>query len=248
MKTAINLQMDYCIICGQMFNNKILKSKEHIIPEALGNDHIVTYCVCENCNNKLGTIVDSYLTNHIAVKMIRQLSLEKDIDLQMFDTVLPDENGIKHRIYNDSAEPMTDIQITKNDDTGLHLHIKTGNYDEAIEQAKKRVKRTYNVSDEEVEKMLTCDGAIMISESEFYRPKFKQLAEIDRAKWIMAAIKIAYEYAVEKIGEPYLHDELANVYRCMLLAAVKGKKKYTDMEYQNLYKYCDIDRISGLPA
>lgn len=37
-------------------------SKEHSIPEALGNKQFITNDTCKECNVKLGANVDSYLT------------------------------------------------------------------------------------------------------------------------------------------------------------------------------------------
>ena len=48
-------------------------SKEHIIPEAMGNSKLITYKVCEECNNRLGSKVDNYLTDYILTKIIRKI-------------------------------------------------------------------------------------------------------------------------------------------------------------------------------
>lgn len=45
-----------CVICDLEKDG----SKEHIIPEAMGNSKLITYKVCEECNNKLGSKVDKY--------------------------------------------------------------------------------------------------------------------------------------------------------------------------------------------
>lgn len=52
-----------CIICGLSKD----ASKEHIIPEALGNEKFITIKVCQECNNRLGTNVDNYLTDYIII-------------------------------------------------------------------------------------------------------------------------------------------------------------------------------------
>lgn len=56
-----------CIICGQDREG----SKEHIIPEALGNKNFITRQVCTECNNLLGTYVDNGITDDFVVKLIR---------------------------------------------------------------------------------------------------------------------------------------------------------------------------------
>lgn len=233
--------MDYCIICGKLFDEKNMPSKEHIIPEALGNEKIVTYNVCEHCNNKLGTVVDSYLTDYIAVKILRRLALEKDKDLPVFQDVLPDENQVKHKVRNDSVKRMTTVDATKLDNGAVHFHVETGDYEEGIEQVKKKLKRIYkDASDEDIEAMLNRDGAIKRKATLYYRPTLRQKIDIDRTRWCMAAIKMAYEYTVEKIGKQYLFDENALIFRSFLYAAVQGEKNYSDSDYQFLLKYCCI--------
>ena len=56
-----NKEIDFCMICKKKFDDVVLSSKEHIIPEALGNTKLVTCGVCKKCNNDLGSIIDSYL-------------------------------------------------------------------------------------------------------------------------------------------------------------------------------------------
>ena len=103
----------FCIICGEKFSNMVKPSKEHIIPEALGNEKLVTYCVCEKCNNDLGSNVDSYLTDYILVKMIRKGNLEKDKDLQVFDSAMTDDKGNNYCITDQGQEIFPNVNIDK---------------------------------------------------------------------------------------------------------------------------------------
>ena len=65
-----------CVICDLEKDG----SKEHIIPEAMGNSKLITYKVCEECNNKLGSKVDKYLTDYIITKIIRKnLEVQKNM-------------------------------------------------------------------------------------------------------------------------------------------------------------------------
>lgn len=57
-----------CIICGKEKE----PSKEHIIPEALGNNKFCTQNVCADCNNRMGANIDSYITEHPLIKFIRK--------------------------------------------------------------------------------------------------------------------------------------------------------------------------------
>lgn len=87
-----------CIICKK----EELESEEHIIPEALGNKKLITKRVCAHCNNKLGTNVDNYLTNHTWVKILRiknKVLGKKGKDIKFFSGVETDINtGQKYYI------------------------------------------------------------------------------------------------------------------------------------------------------
>lgn len=58
-----------CIICGKERETSL----EHIVGESLGNKKFTTNKLCKECNNLLGTKIDSYFTDHILVKMIREV-------------------------------------------------------------------------------------------------------------------------------------------------------------------------------
>jgi len=58
---------------------------------------------------------------------------------------------------------------------------------------------------------------------------------------MLAAIKIAYEYAAEKLSVPYLDDKIETVLRSFLYAGREEKKEYSDAEYNEISKYCHLD-------
>lgn len=66
---------------------------------------------------------------------------------------------------------------------------------------------------------------------------FKQDAKLDLAHFKLAVIKIAYEYAVEKLGESYTTDGAA-ILRAYLKAGREGKKKFTNNEYKIISERC----------
>ena len=151
------LIVDVCIICGKPFT-EVAPSLEHIIPEVLGNEKITTYCVCELCNNQLGTRVDAYVTNHILTKFIRQQKLLKDRDIQLFDSVLFEKDtDNKYKVYNDRVETIARVLEAEDvENNGVHLKICANSMKEAIEQAKKKIRRLRpNWSEEEINLSLT---------------------------------------------------------------------------------------------
>ncbi len=243
----MNSEFENCIICGKTFDGlNTIPSLEHIIPEALGNDKITSNCVCQSCNNLLGTRVDAYLSDHIFVKFIRKEKLEKDKDIKLFDSVLQEkETGKKFFVYNDHVEGMSQVIVSeKIENNGLHLMIDANSLKDGIAIARKRIKRERpDWTNEDIEKMINREGAITQRRTVFTRPILEQPVEINKSRWMMEAIKIAYEYACNLFGSEYLFDEIAQMFRSFLYAATLGKKEYSDLEYNHLRQYCNLQDI-----
>lgn len=231
----------FCIICDENFNNIIKPSKEHIIPEALGNKKLVTYCVCEKCNNNLGSNVDSYLTDYILVKIIRKDNLEKDKDLKIFDSAMTDDKGNKYRIADQRLEIFPNINIDKEKQ---YIHMKVASLEEGKKIAKRILKNKFRKNAEEIEEILSDPSRFIKGETQYAKTGvFEQNAELDLARFKLAVIKIAYEYAVEKLGEIYTTDENAAILRAYLKAGREGKKEFTKDEYKIISErcYCEDD-------
>ena len=62
--------MKKCIICGELKKENEFNI-EHIIPEALGNKSLKIDNVCVNCNSKLGSKVDKYITTGFFMELVR---------------------------------------------------------------------------------------------------------------------------------------------------------------------------------
>ncbi|MFT8781514.1 HNH endonuclease [Acetobacter orientalis] len=64
--------MERCIYCWNILDYKN-KSKEHIVPWAIGgsNSFVTNYC-CKNCNNNLGSTVDAKFSNCLPIAIERQ--------------------------------------------------------------------------------------------------------------------------------------------------------------------------------
>ena len=228
---------DFCIICGKAFdNNNTVRSLEHIISEALENKKVTTYNVCKICNNALGAFVDSYLTNYIIVKMVRRAKLDKDKDLQVFDNCLTDDKGRKYRITNDGPEIFP--RITMNEDR-QSFRIEISNTTEGKREARKYLKNHYHMSDSEMDDIFSNPEKFVVGDKQYEQPgNFKQDATIDFARFKLAAIKIAYEYAVEIFGEIYTTDDVAVALRSYLLMAKEGNTNFTEAGYKVIKNYC----------
>ncbi|MCR5778199.1 MAG: HNH endonuclease [Lachnospiraceae bacterium] len=236
MKDGSTPATDFCIICGDNFDDNTVPSKEHIIPEALGNEKLVTYCVCEKCNNELGSNVDSYLTDYILVKMLRKEKLEKDKDLQIFDSDLTDDKGDKYRIRNDGPEVFPKIDVDKQN---AHVHMEVATVEEGIKEARRILKKKFKLEDEQIDEIINDPERFIKGETQYIKPGiFKQDAMMDQARFRLAVIKIAYEYAVEKLGASYTSDPDAAVLRAYLKAGRDGKKDFNDKEYKDISERC----------
>ncbi len=226
----------FCIICGENFSNRVKPSKEHIIPEALGNEKLVTYCVCEKCNNDLGSNVDSYLTDYVLVKMIRKDKLEKDKDLQIFDSAMTDDKGKKYRITDQGPEIFPNVNIDKEKQ---HVHMEVASLEEGKKVAKGILKNKFKKNADEIEEILSDPLRFIKGETQYAKAGvFTQDAKLDLARFKLAAIKIAYEYAVEKLGERYTTDESAAKLRAYLKAGREGKREFTEDEYKIISECC----------
>lgn len=206
-----------CIIC----QNDKEESVEHIIPEALGNEKLITMRVCERCNNKLGSNVDNYLTDHPLVKMIRmnnKLLGKKNNDIKFFDGVETDVNtGRKYSMKNN--KPLLQARTISSENGGLK--VEAVNFEDGMAYIRKILKRQ-GFSEEKINEM--CEAAICY-EGNLLSPEFKKDASIDLAKLSLAAIKIAYEYTFEMLGEKYLEDDVAKLFGKELFKAVEENKK-----------------------
>lgn len=240
-----NNHTPFCIICGETFNDMVKPSKEHIIPEALGNEKLITYCVCEKCNNELGSNVDSYLTDYIFVKIIRRANLEKDKDLQIFDSAMIDDRGDKYRITDQGPEIFPDVDIDKEKQC---VHMEVASLEEGKKVAKGILKNRFKKSADEIEEILSDPLRFIKGETQYAKAGiFTQDATLDLARFKLAVIKIAYEYAVEKLGESYTTDESAAILRAYLKAGREGKKKFTDDEYKIISERCHCgDSFTGI--
>lgn len=196
-----------CIICSQ--EKKM--SVEHIIPHALGNCKFTTSNVCEDCNNKLGAYVDKYLTDNFIVKIIRKELLKSETNL--FPSTAFD-NGVKYIFSNDIPQLAPSIDL-KN---GV-LSISAENQEKALSMAKTKLKKM-KYTDAMIENCLKTASSKEVYSSP---PTFKFDFELERL--LLSAVKIAYEYAIDLLGDRYLNDNIAIIFRNHLYKAITSKGK-----------------------
>lgn len=206
--------MTKCIICDRSDT----LSKEHIIPESLGNSKFCTECVCMSCNNKLGSNIDSYITNYPLIKLIRK---DKNITgkggkpVKVFNSSEISVSGKKY-LFNDD---MPTIAPTIKFDDGT-LSITAKDINEALNLARKRLKKE-GLSDDEISKALL---NIKKQGTDGEQPQFNINSDIHINRLLIFAIKIAYEYAHKTIGNQYLDDEIAMEFRKMIFKTINVPK------------------------
>ena len=124
-----------CIICGKEEKESI----EHIIPQALGNEKLITERVCEACNNRLGANIDYYLTDHPLVKLIRMNNgiVGKKNKIKFFDGVEKDiHSGIKYSMKDETPKILP--RIISDKDGGIR--VEAANFEEGLAYLKKVLK------------------------------------------------------------------------------------------------------------
>ncbi len=221
-----------CIICGLEKE----ASKEHIIPEAMGNKKFVTYKVCQECNNKLGTNVDHYLTDYIVIKMIRkELGLlgKDEKEIKIFPSSVSDTKGEKFVFRNDIPSIVPKVELKED-----VLHIEAENVKEAFKLAKKKLER-YGYTNEKIEESLK---NYKENESKRYQPIFQISADIDKGRYLLTGIKIAYEFACEVLDDTYFDDDIAKIFHKELYKAVNSNKNTlsTSVDYCTIKKYVTL--------
>ncbi|MCM1114312.1 MAG: HNH endonuclease [Clostridium sp.] len=214
--------MKRCIFCGKTedeFDKNNCWTEEHIIPEALGNETLKIYNVCKVCNSKLGTYVDNYFSNNMIIKMIRQ---EKGLGGQ--SGIVPnafregkDKDG--HRIrLDENFHPTTVPYIEQDCD---RVKIVAPSKEEAKKMVQKKLSRM-NISQNVIEDVLK---EVDKAERHSYQPKIQYDFVIEYNRFFMEALKIAFEYAVYKLGDEYLNDSRAIEIQQYLNNAIDGKMK-----------------------
>ncbi len=206
-----------CIICGKNKDENNFNI-EHIIPEALGNKTLKIDSVCIQCNSKLGSKIDRYITECFIVKLIRnhyRIAGKSNKVPNPFKEGI-DENGDKIRL-DENFKP-TIVSNAKQE--GNLYKIKASSKKEAIEIVEKLFKKN-KINMEQKEKIIE---QVEIAKIESSKPKITYHYEINFDEMQLAIIKIAYEYTYLKLGKSYYYDDCAKELRRVLQEALENNK------------------------
>lgn len=204
-----------CIICNEFKNNL---SEEHIIPDAIGGN-IKIKCVCKDCNSKLGSKVDSLLTDDPFILFLRNQFHIKDKNGCNVDLIkrlsFTDEQGKRIAIKKGDGKLLPKIYtgnkpeviIEKTSDNSVNIKYSGSDIDSILTKIKRTLK-SQNISFREKdikEKLLEQVN----SNLKVYAMDLKYEGEIDVSKYLPCVIKIAYESSFYLLGNEYLDDGLA---------------------------------------
>lgn len=207
--------MKKCIICGKSKEESEFNI-EHIIPEALGNKSLKIEEVCIDCNSKLGSKVDKYITTGFFMELIRSnykvSGKENKCPFPFKEGI--DEDGNKVRL-DSNFKPTLVTNVEKKDN---EYRIKTSSKQEAIEIVEKIYKRNgLDINQEIINK-------IESAKMESTHPIISYELKVDLNELELAILKIAYEYAYLKLGKNYYDDKCGSEIRAILQKAINNNK------------------------
>ncbi|MEH2392124.1 MAG: HNH endonuclease [Nostoc sp.] len=216
-----------CIICKENKSSTNF-TKEHIFPDSIGGN-ITLNCVCKICNDLLGSSVDSKLTNHELVQLIR-LDLKipgksGKIPNPLSEAYIAGTQEKIRYVFDNFGNPKelqqvsSKVDIELEDDGALNIHIKA--YTKPGDEADRR--KLIHI----INKGLERKGLALLSEEEekkilnaqpvsSERPLLHKQLKIDTIFYKRAIIKIAYELAYYWLGSDYLNDNIGELLRLII--------------------------------
>jgi len=201
-----------CIFCGEHKES----SREHIIPEALGNRYFVTYDVCTECNNRLGSEIDAPFVDDFLMRTAR-----KALGIKGKQNSLPNiiagtyevDGGRKIRVDDEGHWSLLPAVKEENGAVQISASSKADGIRIVEENVKRRLKREGIEWTEDVRAVLM--KHLKITEQPVLPPETLPQRSDFRAIYF-GVLKIAYEYSSSILGGNYFNDEIAKACRRML--------------------------------
>ena len=231
-----------CIICGE--NSQ--PSLEHIISEVLGNKKFTIRSICERCNNLLGTKVDSYLSDYLLVKIMREaedIPTKSGKKVYAFDGTHRSEDGV---LFQRKYGEIKLIPVPEDTPNGIRLSVSSDDLKSGFAVARKKLKHMKKTdgtiySPSEIDDII---NYATISEPQETDLHTKIDASIDLIRYSLAFIKIAYEYASKIFGECYWEDKTGTELRHFLYKATTLERSeiadyFTPIEIRSFVKLFD---------
>lgn len=187
--------------------------------------------VCRECNNLLGTRVDSYLTNHVIVKMVREsegIKSKSGKDVHALEGNLTSNDGDLYKIKYLSPNKIVPelIPVPIETKTGFRIKIDSSAPETGLDVARKKLKRMRKAdgskyAKEEIERLVDSAKFGQVEEKEI---SFTLDADINKSLYALSFIKIAYEYSCELFNDEYYDDPKAKQLRNFLNTAIHSNR------------------------
>lgn len=193
--------MRKCAICHQ---TDVRYSNEHVIPKALGGRYVRQQMVCVECNSELGRRVDDALVNHSLSKMFRLVH-----GLAGKAKNPPSPFAGEHSLWSDPTQKMridvgeggllvpyfiTQVRQVKLGGGRVDVSISVDSTDEGrLEPIVRKIANRLGGSGEEA--LAAVERTVVQSDSEV-----RVNLAIDTRNYKIGLLKIAYEFAVDRIS------------------------------------------------
>ena len=201
-----------CVLCGKYdieLDDSNPLTIEHIIPKALGNNSLKSYCLCKSCNSKLGEKIDADFINSFDMQLIRKQMGIKGRNGKP-NPFKKGQDASGHDIFVDDNMCPRIATYVETDENKIQIH--TSSREDAKRIAQTILSRRGQTQDQ-IDIVLKKLDTI---ESKQYSPEISYNIEINFRKRLLAILKIAYEYACYKLDDSYYNDNRANDIRCIL--------------------------------
>ena len=210
-----------CIIC----HNLKPVSEEHIIPDAIGGN-LKIYNVCSMCNSQMGDAIDCLMTDDDFIKYLRWQYQVKNRDNKTVDIfnakygwkdneaikviLKKHENSVGNIIYDGTQNPEVKIERLGSSEEFNVTLIQGSDYNSIIQKIKREFKKIgYDRSIEDIKKQVPASSI----KGSVQKTLAKHELSIQWFNYLPCVIKIAYEYALSRLGEKYASDIYAIIFR-----------------------------------
>ncbi|WP_168709033.1 HNH endonuclease [Onishia niordana] len=239
---------ELCIICRKESDEF---SDEHVIPDSLGGYYHI-YSVCKTCNSNMGSYVDSKLVNHSFSEFQRFL-----LGWKGKSSKLPNPFSGTHSLSEDAEKK---IQVRLDKDNNLLPYSVTSVAYEEVEDGLTKVNICVDASDEkkldDILKKISKKMRVPLEGLEkidrkvetLERPSIKCSMSIDLDDFKVGLLKIAYEFAVDTVGEYFLDPEAVEISKVLKSADYSSVEKYVALGngfdhslFDSLREYIDLE-------
>jgi len=235
-----------CIICFNDLDDS-RNSDEHIFPEAIGGTIIINN-VCKDCNDHLGSYVDSHLVNHFFIQSQR---LFLKLSGKTGKIPNPLENGtmvsdptqkIKYFIKDGIPESLyllPNIKYDTDENGNITLNIRLDEKDEnkiddIISKLKERAAKKGQKLNFKMNKVVK--GTLKT-------PAISTKVKYDLINWHRSLIKIAYELVAKYCDDSFLNTGLASSFRNLLTLKTITEKDLVNTNFKGKIEF--IDKAKG---